>query len=78
MAVPTLADEAGPRSEWVVVNGMTAVDWEEMREESAEKRDGSAVVSNVRVPNGSPLVLCRMSNGAVWVVWVRTQVCRWG
>jgi len=57
VAVPALPDEAGTRSERVVVNGMIAVDSEEMSEESAEKRDGSAVVSNVRVPNGRPLVL---------------------
>lgn len=39
------------------VNGMTAVDSEEMSEERAERKDGAAVVSNESVLNGIPLVL---------------------
>jgi hypothetical protein len=49
-----------PVCEWVVVNSVIAVDSEEIREESAEsaeRRDGAAVVSNERVLNGRPLVL---------------------
>jgi hypothetical protein len=41
---------------WGVVDGVTAMDSEEMSAESAERRDGAAVVSNERVLNGRPLV----------------------
>lgn len=74
------APEVGalPEYAWVVVNGVIAVDSEEMSEESAERRDGAAVVSNVRLLNGRPLVLWKkLGKPKCAGVGVRTQVHRW-
>ena len=43
------------------MNGLIAVDSEEMSEERAERRDTEAVVSKERVVSGGPIVLGQVS-----------------